>query len=158
MRGSREAIPLLLGAVLALNSCAQKAVESSKSNALQFAQLMQTIADGWNEGNARKAADCFTENAIYTEPPDKQLYKGREALYKFFGGGQGRASEMKMTWHHLIFDEQKQVGAGEFTFEYGGKVHGMVIIKVSDGKVSNWREYWYESNLNWEAFIGENHF
>ena len=34
----------------------------------QFRALMQTVADGWNEGNARKAADCFAEDADYTEP------------------------------------------------------------------------------------------
>lgn len=123
-----------------------------------FQKLMQTVADGWSEGNARKAADCFTEDAIYTEPPDKQLYKGREQLFKFFGGNEGRKSQMKMTWHHLMLDEQKQIGSGEFTFEYGGKVHGMVIVKITNGKISNWREYWYESNLDWEKFIGENRF
>jgi hypothetical protein len=124
----------------------------------EFATLMQTVAAGWNEGDARKAANCFTEDAIYTEPPDKQKYKGREALFKFFGGDQGRKDQMKMTWHHLIFDETKQTGAGEFTFEYGGKVHGMVIIKITGGKISNWREYWYESPLDWEQFMGENKF
>lgn len=158
MRGVKRVIFLVLGAGLAFNSCAQKGAEGAELSAPQFARLMQTIADGWNEGDARKAADCFTESAIYTEPPDKQLYRGREALYRFFGGGQGRKQEMKMDWHHLIFDEQRQVGAGEFTFEYGGRVHGMVMIKVSGGKVSNWREYWYESNLAWEDFIGENRF
>ncbi len=30
----------------------------------QFAVLMQTIADNWNEGNARKAADCYTEDGL----------------------------------------------------------------------------------------------
>lgn len=124
----------------------------------EFQTLMQTVADGWSEGNARKAADCFTDDAIYTEPPDKQLYKGREALFKFFGGNEGRKSQMKMTWHHLIFDQQKQIGAGEFTFEYGGKVHGMVIVKITNDKISNWREYWYESNLNFDKFIGANKF
>lgn len=124
----------------------------------QFEKLMQTIVEGWNEGNAKKAADCFTEDAIYTEPPDKQLYKGREALFKFFGGNEGRKSQMKMTWHHLMFNEHNQIGAGEFTFEYGGKVHGMVIVKITNGKISNWREYWYESDLEWEKFIGENKF
>lgn len=125
---------------------------------VEFERLMQTVADGWNDGNARKAAECFTEDAIYTEPPDKQLYKGREALFKFFGGNEGRKSEMKMTWHHLMFNEREQIGAGEFTFEYGGKVHGMVIVKVANGQISNWREYWYESELEWEKFIGENKF
>jgi hypothetical protein len=43
----------------------------------EFERLMQTIAEGWNEGNARQAADCFSQDAIYVEPPDKQLYRGR---------------------------------------------------------------------------------
>jgi hypothetical protein len=127
-------------------------------SAAEFEKLMQTVSEGWKEGNAKKAAECFTEDAIYTEPPDKQLYKGRDQLFKFFGGNEGRKSQMKMTWHHLMFNDQKQIGAGEFTFEYGGKVHGMVIVKISNGKISNWREYWYESNLDWEKFIGENKF
>jgi hypothetical protein len=124
----------------------------------EFEKLMQTVASGWSEGNARKAADCFSEDAIYSEPPNKQLYKGRDALFKFFGGEEGRKSAMKMTWHHLMFNEKEQIGSGEFTFEYGGSVHGMVIVKIVDGKIKNWREYWYESNLSWKEFIGENNF
>ena len=119
---------------------------------------MQLVADSWNKGDARKAADCFAEDAIYSEPPDKQLYKGRAELFKFFGGNEGRKSAMKMTWHHLVFDEEKQVGAGEFTFEFGSKVHGVAMVKVAEGKISRWREYWYESDLDWEKFIGENKF
>ena len=119
---------------------------------------MQLLADSWNKGDARKAADYFSEDAIYSEPPDKQLYKGRAELFKFFGGNEGRKSAMKMTWHHLVFDEQKQVGAGEFTFEFGSKVHGVAMVKINEGKISHWREYWYESDLDWQKFIGENKF
>lgn len=130
----------------------------SNLSAPEFESLMQRLADGWNEGNAGKAADCFTPDAIYTEPPDKQLYRGREELYKFFGGDEGRKGQMKMTWHHLIFDQSRQIGSGEFTFDYGGRVHGMVIVKIRDGKISNWREYWYESPLEWEEFTDKNKF
>jgi hypothetical protein len=124
----------------------------------KFELLMNRLAAGWNEENARKAADCFTENAIYSEPPAKQFYRGREALFQFFGRKEGRKGAMKMSWHHLIFNEQKQIGAGEFTFVYGSKVHVVAIIKIERGKISNWREYWYESTLDWEKFIGENRF
>lgn len=148
---------LLIGIALALVSCRGGGSAAGLKSA-EFERLMQTVAAGWNEGDARKAADCFTEDAIYTEPPDKQKYRGREALFKFFGGDQGRKDQMKMTWHHLIFDEAKQIGAGEFTFEYGGKVHGMIILRISNGKINNWREYWYESPLEWDQFIGENKF
>jgi hypothetical protein len=65
---------------------------------------------------------------------------------------------MSMTWHHMVFDETKQIGAGEFTFTYGSTVHGVTMIKIRNGKISNWREYWYESPLEWKAFIGINNF
>lgn len=147
---------LFLMLIPALSGCAERA--RSGTSSVEFERLMQTVAAGWNEGNARKAADCFTEDAIYSEPPNKQFYRGRAALFKFFGGEQGRTAPMKMTWHHLTFNEPAQVGAGEFTFEYVSKVHGMVIVKITGGRISNWREYWYESKLDWEQFIGENKF
>jgi ketosteroid isomerase-like protein len=124
----------------------------------QFRQLMETLAQGWNEGDADKAVGCFTEDAVYVEPPDKQVYRGRAQLYRFFGGDAGREQAMQMTWHHLIFDEERQIGAGEFTFSYGGQVHGMVIVRIQGGRISNWREYWYESPLDWEQFTKQDPF
>ena len=124
----------------------------------EFAELLQRLADGWNQGNTQQAAECFTEDALYTEPPDKQYYSGREALYQFFGSENGRAGEMNMVWHHMIFDETEQLGAGEFTFTYGSPVHGVTMIKVRDGLISHWREYWYASELPWEEFTRLNSF
>lgn len=95
-----------------------------------FELLMQTIADGWNEGNARRAADCFSEDSVYIEPPEKQLYHGRAELYEFFGGDDGRDIPMKMTWHHLAFNEEAQIGFGEYTFEMHGRYHGGVVAKI----------------------------
>jgi len=113
---------------------------------------MQTIADGWNEGNARKAADCFSVEAVYVEPPEKQVYHGREALYEFFGGEAGPEIPMYMTWHHLAFNEEEQVGFGEYTFQMHGKYHGIVTIKLENSLVKFWREYQYKSELDWEEF------
>lgn len=122
----------------------------ARNRATEFRALMQRLADGLSSGNARQAAECFTEDAVYSEPPDKQLYRGREALFRFFGGEKGRPGAMEMTWHHLAFDEGRQIGFGEFTFEYGGKVHGIVIARIAGGRNRNWREYWYESPLDWD--------
>ena len=143
---------------VALVVAAQPPASPKPLDTEQFRALMETLAQGWSEGNAKKAADCFTADAVYVEPPDKQVYRGREQLYRFFGGGAGRKQAMRMTWHHLIFDEKTQTGAGEFTFEYGGQVHGMVIVRIRDGKIGNWREYWYESPLDWKQFTKENPF
>lgn len=63
--------------------------------AAQFEALMRTVSEGWNRGDARDAADCFTEDAVYSEPPRKQFYRGRAQLYEFFGGARKPDPPMK---------------------------------------------------------------
>ena len=119
---------------------------------------MQRVADGWNEGNAGKASDCFSEDAIYLEPPEKQLYRGRAELYEFFGGDAGTDLPMKMSWHHLAFHEEEQVGFGEYTFQMHRRYHGIVVVKLESGLIKHWREYQYRSELDWEGFTRQNPF
>lgn len=121
-------------------------------NSIEFKKLMDTIAEGWNEGNARKSADCFSEDAIYIEPPDKQVHHGRGALYEFFGGDQGSDIPMHMNWHHLAFNEEEQVGFGEYSFRMHGNYHGIVTVKAENGLIKFWREYQYKTDLSWEEF------
>ena len=124
----------------------------------EFASLLERLAEGWHQGDSRRAADCFTEDAVYIEPPDRQLYRGREELRRFFGGDSGRPGAMSMSWRNVVFDEALQMGFGEFTFSYGGQVHGSVVMKLKDGRIHRWREYWYESELPYEVFAGESAF
>jgi hypothetical protein len=130
----------------------------AKTSTATFRSLMETIAAGWNEGNARKAADCFAEDALYLEPPDRQFFSGRPALYEFFGGGKKPEPPMKMTWHHLAFDEESRVGFGEYSFQMNRRYHGVVVVRLRDGKIANWREYQYESPLEWKEFVSKNPF
>jgi ketosteroid isomerase-like protein len=124
----------------------------------EYNRLMQTVADGWNEGDARKAADCFSEDAVYVEPPEKQLYHGRAELYEFFGVDGSTDVPMKMTWHHLAFNEEEQVGFGEYTFQMHGRYHGIVVVKIESGLIKQWREYQYRAELSWEEFTRHNPF
>lgn len=132
--------------------------QTPKLSFKEFQDLMQTVSDGWNEGNARKAADCFSMDAIYVEPPDSQLYHGRGELCEFFGGDKGTDIPMHMTWHHIAFNEEQQVGFGEYTFEMHGRYHGIVVVKIDSGLIKHWREYQYRNELNWEAFTDQNPF
>ena len=122
-----------------------------------FSALLQAVADGWNQGNARMAASCFAENATYSAPPSKG-HVGRPALYEYFGGDKGRPLPMHMTWHHVVFDPDQQIGVGEYTFRYQIQTHGLVIVKISHGLISNWREYEAQSSLPWDSFVGDNKF
>ena len=77
----------------------------------EFNALMRTLANAWNSNNAKQAADCFAEGAMYSFPPNPQIRRGREALFEFFGGPKGRPRPMRMEWHHLLFDEEHKIGA-----------------------------------------------
>ena len=123
----------------------------------EFTSVMHTIQDAWSEGNARTAADCFTENAIYSSPPARG-HQGRENLYQHFGGAKGLAMPMKVEWHHLVFDPSQQVGMAEFTYQYHLQTNGVVVLKFSNGLISNWREYDVPSDLIWSKFVGPNDF
>lgn len=144
---------------LYLCGCQSSKDDQGAFGAAHFEKLLYQVAEGWNEGDAQKAAECFSEDAIYIEPPDRQFYRGRQALYEFFGGSSGRANPMTMTWHHLLFDATKQIGVGEYTFAYRGReTHGIVIVQIAEGKIRRWREYQYRSEISWEDFVGESIF
>jgi hypothetical protein len=124
----------------------------------QFSTLLNQVSRGWNEGNARMAADVFATDAVYEEPPKKQFYKGRHAIFEFFGGEKGFDRPMKMTWHNIAFNEDTQVGFGEYTFSMNNQYHGIVAIKIENRKITSWREYQYQSADDWKTFAGESEF
>ncbi len=123
-----------------------------------FRALMERVAEGWREGNATKAVECFTEDALYEEPPRKQFHSGRANLFEFFGGTKGTDLPMHMTWHHLVFDARTQIGAGECTFRLNRQYHGVVMVQLRDGRISRWREYQTESALPFEDFSAATRF
>src|SRR5262249_33809571 len=137
----------------------QSASETGKKlTSDEFRALMDRLASSWNSNNAKRAAECFTADAVYSAPPSSRIHRGRQGLFEFFGGQNGRPRPMSMQWHHLLFDQANQIGAGEYTFTYEIRTHGMVIVRVVSGKIANWREYEQESPLEWETFVGTNRF
>ena len=92
------------------------------------------------------------------EPPNHQFYRGREALFEFFGGTGGTDLPMHMVWHHLAFDPQTQIGFGEYTFALHQQEHGVAVVKLEGGKIKSWREYQSPSDLAWAKFSGQGEF
>jgi hypothetical protein len=117
----------------------------------QFTTLMQTLADSWNAGNPEQAISCFTEDAEYLEPPNKQYFRGQKELFIYFGGNSPKP--MSMVWHHLWFDEANQTGSGEYTFEVQEQNHGVAVVELKEGKISKWREYQWSGNLPFAEFL-----
>lgn len=115
-----------------------------------FLALLDTMAKGWNEGDPDKVAACFAEHVYYCDPT-RYLHTTREELREFFkppeDGGQ------KTTWRRIIFDEEQQTGAAEYSYEGHYGYHGCVIAKVEDGLVTHWREWQHVSDQDWEEFV-----
>jgi hypothetical protein len=61
--------------------------------------------------------------------------------------------EQRTVWHTVIFDEAQQIGAAEYTYEGTHRYHGMVLIRVEDGRITNWREYQHINDKPWEEFV-----
>jgi hypothetical protein len=122
----------------------------------EFASLLQRVADGWNSGDPGWAADCFTRDAIYLEPPDLQRYDGRQALLEFFRGDGPEPRAMSITWHHAAYDPDRGLGFGEYTFSVPGvfTAHGVAVLTTRDGLIASWREYQYRSDLSFADFAG----
>jgi hypothetical protein len=124
----------------------------------EFGDILYGVAQGWNEGNAGMAAYYFADDAVYEEPPKKQLYKGKKEIFKFFGGEKGFDKPMKMEWHNIAFNAEQQTGFGEYTFAMNNQYHGVVVIKLREGKIALWREYQYKSETGWREFADESFF
>jgi hypothetical protein len=99
------------------------------------------------------ALDCFTLDAIYTEPPDIQYFAGQEQLRAYFGALKPGTS---MVFQHLWFDESTQTGVGEFSFGIWGReqaTHGVCVVELRGGQIARWREYQRRGPFAFAEFI-----
>ncbi len=124
-----------------------------------FNALMQRVSDGWTTQNVDLALSAFTKDALYTEPPNFQIYRGQTELRNFFTAVRPGSS---MIWHHLWYNPDTGIGAGEYSFHNGGRdtaVHGVAVVKIIDGKIHIWREYQRRGEIDYDAFhdqVGKN--
>jgi uncharacterized protein (TIGR02246 family) len=106
-----------------------------------FRALMERLARAWSTQDTELGLSCFTEDAVYTEPPDIQLYVGREQLRPYFAA---LTPGTFMRFHTVAFDEVSQRGFGEYSFGHARSTtadHGVAVVAVRDDRIATWREY-----------------
>ena len=67
-------------------------------------------------------------------------------------------SRPRLDWHTVVFDEERQTGAAEYTYVGTNTYHGVAVIKLRDDRIANWREYQRRLDLDWDAFTARNPF
>jgi ketosteroid isomerase-like protein len=121
-----------------------------------YAALMQQLAVAWSTQDTESGLACFTEDAIYMEPPDLQLFLGHEQLRPYFGA---LTPGYFMQFHNLWFDEPTQTGTGKYSFgneERDYSLHGVCVTEIRDGRIAFWREYQRKGPKLFEDFINKN--
>jgi hypothetical protein len=118
-------------------------------NAGDFGEMIRTLADGWTKRDYESVAAHFAPEVFYSDSLNYTL-TNRLQLLGFFQDDDGRPQSC--LFHDQVFDESRQVGTAEYTYEGTFRYHGTVWIELKDDKIESWREYQYRSDEDWKTF------
>lgn len=115
----------------------------------EFLSMLTTLAKGWTSRDYEKVIEYFSPNVLYSDPLN-YTFSDSESLLDFFQDDDGH--EQHCQFHNAVFDESKQQGAAEYTYEGTHRYHGTVWIDVAEDKIIRWREYQHKSQRSWQEF------
>lgn len=118
----------------------------------EFRELLERLARAWSTQDTELGLSCFAGDAVYTEPPDIQLYVGHEQLRPYFAA---LTPGTYLRFHTVAFDEAAQRGAGEYSFGNERSAtadHGVAIVEVDEERIRTWREYQQKGPASFDEF------
>lgn len=115
----------------------------------ELRNLIENLAEAWRRRDYAAAAHTFTEDVRYADPL-RYSFQSRDDLRAFFEDDGGYPQ--RVVFRTILFDEEQQTGAAEYTYEGTHRYHGVVLLRVRDGKISHWREYQHIDPREWEEF------
>jgi hypothetical protein len=120
-----------------------------------FASMLQTLGQAWTDRDYQQAINFFAVDVHYGDPL-RYSFKNRTDLLRFFEDDGG--FEQRTDWHYVVFDEDRQLGAAEYSYQGTHLYHGIVLIKVENDKIARWREYQHIADEPWEEFTADTAF
>jgi hypothetical protein len=121
----------------------------------EFASMLQALAEAWTRRDHQTAARFFTPGVQYADPL-RYTISGRDTLLAFFTADDGLPQTTR--WHNIVFDEERQIGAAEYTYTGTHCYHGVALVRLDKGMISHWREYQHIDVRAWEQFAGNTAF
>ncbi len=115
----------------------------------EFEDLLSSLADDWSNSRYEKVALKFAEDVFYSDAHN-YTFNDRSALLAFFRDDDGHPQYCR--FHNSAFDEVRQVGAAEYTYEGTSRYHGTAWIRIQRDEITVWREYQHRSEQSWEEF------
>jgi limonene-1,2-epoxide hydrolase len=107
------------------------------------AEVVTDFIAAFPEGDAKKLASFFAEDAVYHNIPMDPI-KGREAIEATFLGFMGMAKEMRFETMHLVADGPIVMTERVDHFVNPDRTISlpvMGVFEVHDGAITAWRDY-----------------
>lgn len=114
-----------------------------------FYELLRTLANSWTNRDYSAVAALFAVDVFYSDSLNYTI-RDRDSLLAFFEDDDGEPQSC--LFHNLVFDETRQVGVAEYTYEGSFLYHGTVWIELKDDKIIRWREYQHRTDKDWSEF------
>jgi hypothetical protein len=130
-------------------------VKGNEMTKTEFRRILDSLADAWTRRDYGRACEVFANDVHYADPLRYQFHS-REQLRAFFEDDGGH--EQRTTWHTIVFDEERQIGGAEYTYDGTQRYHGIALIKAQDGLITHWREYQHIDDREWEELVGATRF
>lgn len=111
--------------------------------------MLDEMAANWTAGNYDAVAARFATDVFYGDAVHYKI-RGREDLLRFFEDDD--EEPQFCVFHNAIFDEGRQIGVAEYTYEGTKLYHGTVWVEVSNDLISRWREYQYVAASGFDEF------
>ncbi len=111
----------------------------------ELKQLLDELADRWRKRDAQGAAELFSENALYSEPPAHELH-GRPAIGSFFRSFFANHYGIEFGFSRILIGDGE--AAAEWSFSYfrasdgrRRRLAGIAFIDTTAGRIHVWRSF-----------------
>jgi uncharacterized protein (TIGR02246 family) len=111
----------------------------------ELKHLLDELSERWRRRDAQGAAELFSENALYSEPPAHNL-QGRPAIAAFFRAFFAAHYAIEFSFSRLLIGEDE--AAAEWSFGYyrmsDGKqrrLAGIAFIDTAGGLIRIWHSF-----------------
>ncbi|HEU5368888.1 MAG TPA: nuclear transport factor 2 family protein [Ktedonobacterales bacterium] len=111
----------------------------------ELKQLLDELSDCWRKRDAQGAAELFSEEAIYSEPPAHEL-RGRPAIAGFFRAFFASHYAIEFGFSRILIGEGE--AAAEWSFSYSRtsdgarrRLAGIAFIDTTAGRIHVWRSF-----------------
>ncbi|MBV9873963.1 MAG: nuclear transport factor 2 family protein [Verrucomicrobia bacterium] len=128
--------------------------------------ILQAALDALAEGDVDEAVDQFGDQFTFTDHAFGLKFKQKDRLYRYFVEirksfpESERTDHMRLSHGEVIFSQWRLTVTWKKPFLSGrfhkvkSEAHGISVVRVSDGRIVEWSEYYDQTRLRCYRLVG----